>query len=327
MLIVVKIFAVIYMWLVFPILLGSVWRRPDGKMRNPLFISYLIGLIAQWAVFFVLAKWAIDRELPVQELGKLWLIFQLALTVLAVAWGIKRRTLFRRERLVWKKEWLGQGFALFILIGLAFVFGGSGQKEYTAEAALTMYATDTLYVYDPTTGKGAEEMLPAQIEELEAAAQSPIEAYYAVNGRVCRLNPVKLMKLLLPVFLMTFYYGVYHIWAFELFRKNKMKRVLFECTLWLLYASVLFSDRAVMVQVFSSCWNGETLFFAGLLPFAVWLLLRRENRFVWGLSYLICAGAGQLLYQHGGFIITFLWAVAAIAEWIKGEWKKDDRSI
>lgn len=326
MLIVVKIFAVIYLWLIFPLLLGSVWRKPDGKMRNQLLISYLTGLVTQWAIFFVLAKWAIDRELPVQELGRLWMICQLALTVFAVAWGIKRR-IFRRKRLVWKWEWLGQGAALLILIGLAFVFGGSGQKEYTAEAALTMYATDTLYVYDPTTGKGAQEMLPVQIEELKAAAQSPMEAYYAVNGRICRLNPVKLMKLLLPVFLMTFYYGVYHIWAFELFGRNKRKRVLFQCILWLLYVSVLFSDRAAMVQIFASCWNGETLFFAGLLPFAVWLLQRKENRLMWGLSYLVCAGAGQLLYQHGGFIITFLWAVVAIAEWIKGEWKKDDRSI
>ena len=83
------------------------------------------------------------------------------------------------------------------------------------------------------------------------------------------------MKLMLPVFLMTFYYGVYHIWVFELFRRNKGKRVLFQCMLWLLYASVLVANRAVTVQVFAGCWNGETLFFAGMLPFAVWLLLRK----------------------------------------------------
>ena len=71
MLIVVKIFAVIYLWLIFPLLLGSVWRKPDGKMRNQLLISYLTGLVTQWAIFFVLAKWAIDRELLVQELGRL----------------------------------------------------------------------------------------------------------------------------------------------------------------------------------------------------------------------------------------------------------------
>lgn len=327
MLIVVKILAAVYMWLLFPVLLGSVWVKPGIKVRNRLMICYLTGLVSQWAVFFALVKWAIDRELLVQEFAGLWLVSQLVLTVPIVVLGVKRRLLWRKEWFVWKKEWIGQVFAVLLLAGVAFVCGGNNPQDYTVEAALTMYATDTLYAYDPTTGKGADEMLPVQQEELDAAAKAPVEAYYAVDSRICVMNPAKFIRILLPFFLMTFYYGVYHLWAWELFRKNKVKRVLFQVVLWLLYAGALVSGRAAMVQIFTNCWNGETLFFAGLLPFAVWLLLRKESRLAWGMSYLVCAGAGQLLYSHGGFVITLLWAVAAIAEWIKGEWKKDDRSI
>ena len=269
-----------------------------------------------------------DRPgLLVQEFARLWIVCQLVLTAPIVVWGVKRRLLWRQEWLAWKKEWIGQAFAVLLLAGAAFVCGGSNPQDYTVEAALTMYATDALYAYDPTTGKGADEMLPVQQEELGTAAKSPVEAYYAVDSPDMCDESGKIYQDSAPGFSMPFYYGVYHLWAWELFRKNRVKRILFEVVLWFLYAWAFVSDGALMVQVFTNCWNGETLFFAGLLPFRGLGCVKEKS---WPHDNVLCGlrwRRGQLLYRHGGFIITLLWAVSAIAEWIKGEWKKDDRSI
>ena len=322
MLIVVKILIAVCIWLVIPVLLGSLWLRSGEKLNERFLYAYLIGLMSEWAVFFVLAKWAIARQILLHELCRLWVVMLILLTLFALAWGIKAQRFSVRLGKRWGAESLFGIVGLVILIGAGIVCGGNSQKEYTVESVLTMYATDSLYQYDVTTGQSLDEMTSFQEEELENAAKAPIDAYYAANSFLCRLNPAKYVRILLPLFLMIFYFSVYLVWAYTLFGENRIKRVVFQVVVWLLYAGALVSERAVLFQVFQNCWNGETLFFAGLVPLAVWLLLGEDNRKRWIMQYIVCVLAGQLLYRNGGFVISFLWGIALLVTGIK-RWKND----
>ena len=304
MLIVVKILIAVCIWLVIPVLLGSLWTEGGRKINDAFVSTYLMGLLSEWAGFFVIAKWAVARQLTLQKLCVLWLVLLAAMTVFSVALGIQRKRFDMPDQ---KKGNAGQILGilgLILLCTLALVCGGSRQKEHSVEAALTMYATGTLYQYDATTGRSEDEMLSFEKAELETDAKAPIEAYYAANSYVCRLNPAKFIGVLLPFFLLPFYFGVYQVWADTLFPGGTVKRVF---------------------DGFSNCWSGEVLFFAGLLPLAVWLLLRNCNKTRWFAQYAVCMLSGQLLYAKGGFLITFLWIMAWLVKGI-GRWKHD-RSI
>lgn len=325
MLIVVKILIAVCIWMIIPVLLGSLWLEHGRKINDAFILVYLMGLVSEWAGFFVIAKWAIARRLALQELCILWLVLLAVLIVLAIVLGIRKKRFFMPD---WKKGEPNQILGilgLILLCMLAMTYGGSRQKEHTVEAALTMYATDTLYQYDATTGRSEDEMLSFEKAELEKDAKAPIEAYYAANSYVYRLNPAKFIRVLLPFFLLPFYFGVYQVWANTLFPKSIVKRALFQTVVWILYGSAVIGGWAVLFDIFSNCWSGETLFFAGLLPLAVWLLLRECNGLRWFAQYAVCVLAGQLLYEKGGFLITFLWVIAWLVTGIR-RWK-NDRSI
>lgn len=325
MLIVVKILIAVYMWLIFPVILGNLWIECGDKIKDRFFFTYLMGLVSEWAVFFVLAKWAIVRQMTLHELCRIWLIVLILLTFLTLGWTVKKQKFHLGQKRKWNINVIGVLSAIVILAVISIACGEVNQNEYTVESVLTMYATDTLYQYDAATGQNADEMLSFQKEELENDAEAPIEAYYAVSSFMCKLNPTKFIRIVLPVFLLTFYFGVYHVWAKELFGESEIKRITFQIVVWLLYGIAVVSERAILFDVFLNCWNGETLFFVGLLPMAVWLLLCESNRTRCAMQYVVCALAGQLLYVKGGFMISFLWGSALMVSGIK-RWK-DDSSI
>ena len=228
MLIVVKILIAVCIWLVIPVLLGSLWTEGGRKINDAFVSTYLMGLLSEWAGFFVIAKWAVARQLTLQKLCVLWLVLLAAMTVFSVALGIQRKRFDMPDQ---KKGNAGQILGilgLILLCTLALVCGGSRQKEHSVEAALTMYATGTLYQYDATTGRSEDEMLSFEKAELETDAKAPIEAYYAANSYVCRLNPAKFIGVLLPFFLLPFYFGVYQVWADTLFPESTVKKAVFQ---------------------------------------------------------------------------------------------------
>lgn len=322
MLIVAKIIIAIYMWVVVPVLLGSLWLESGKKIYHKFISTYLIGLVSEWAVFFVLVKWAIARELVLHELCIIWLIILGVLTVFSLVCGIKKKCFSLQSCRKYRKDIIWSMLSLAVLMIISIVCGGANRNEYTVESVFTMYATDTLYEYDATTGRNREEMLSFEVERLENEAKAPIAAYYAASSYVCKLDATKFVRILLPIFLFPFYFSVYFIWAKELFGENRKKRAVFQIIIWLLYGSVIVFQRAVLFDVFFHCWNGETLFFAGLLPMAVWFLLQKSNKVRWMMQYIVCALSGQLLYIKGGFIISFLWGIALLGIGIK-RWKND----
>lgn len=320
MLMIAKAAIAAYVWLIAPFLLGNLWLESEKKITDRLAFTFLMGVVSEWAVFFVLAKYAIARELALHELGRMWFITLALLSLAALVFGIRKKHFAVQRPQISMAELAAELVLLLLLIAGSILCGGMAQKEYTLESVLTMYGTDTLYQYDATTGQRAEEMLSVQRENLENESRAPVNAYYAAVSFMTKLNPVKYVRMLLPIVLSLFYFVAYHIWARTLFVESLGKRLFFLSAVWLLYATAIISDKAVLFQVFFHCWNGETLFFAGLLPAAVWLLLNETNRRRWIMQYVVCALAGQLLYINGGFVITFLWGIAILAEGIK-RWK------
>lgn len=326
MLMILKIMTAVYLWLLFPLLLGSLWLETDQKINHHGIRIYLMGLISEWAVFFVLAKWAIDRKVSLQVLGARWGIAVVILSVLAAGKIMKYRQVGKTEWKSHTKERLLGAAALGIVTFLSIAGVAAEQEEYTIETAVTMYATDSLYEHDPTTGRGADTMLSIEKDRLAEDAKSPVEAYYAVNSLLCRLHPAKFIRILLPCFLMLFYGMVYQQWARYLFGESQKERVTFLALVCLLYATALVAERAIMFGVFQNSWNGGTLLFAGVVPMVVRMLLaEKHSRIWWGMQYAVCALAGQLLDRNGAFVVTFIFGVIWLAMGVK-RWK-DDRSI
>ena len=99
----------------------------------------------------------------------------------------------------------------------------------------------------------------------------------------------------------------------------------------LLYITPLFMDKAFYYGIFQHGWNGQTLFFLGVLPWTVLQLLGEEketrcfNEFgqiFMILTYAAVALSGQLMYRKGFFIVTFVWVSVVIMAGIM-RWKND----
>lgn len=318
MLTVAKIIIAIVIWAVAPLLFGSLWKKFGTEENGGMMRAYLMGSVTEWALFFLSAKWAIISGKSLRELCVIWLVW-LAVSVLAAVALLALRV--RAHGLSRRKPKPGRLLALPVLIAAAVLCGGINQDEYTVEEAWTMYATDTLYEYDAVTGRGAGEMLSFERQRLKERAEAPIEAYYAANSFACRWNPAKFIRLVLPLFLIPFYFGAYQAWGDWLFGESRGKRTAFQVIVWLLYGLALVSEQSYIFGIFTNCWNGETLFFAGLAPFAALLVLEEKDRKRRIAQYLACALAGQLLSGDGFFVMTFLWGTALLAERIK-EWKR-----
>lgn len=321
MLTVGKLMIAIVIWAAVPLLFGSLWNCFGTREKGGVMRAYLMGSVTEWALFFLMAKWAIIGKKSLRELCIIWLaaLAVLVLTALVLLVRRIRKRGISRDISSGKPRPVGMLF-LPVLIAVAILCGGTNQGEYTIEEAWTMYATDTLYEYDAVTGHGADEMLSFERQQMEARAEAPVEAYYAANAFVCNWNPAKFIRLVLPVFLIPFYFGVYQAWGVWLFGEARGKRIAFQVTVWLLYGLALVSERSYVFGIFTNCWNGETLLFAGLVPFAVLLVLEEKERKRRTAQYLVCAAAGQLLSRDGFFVMTFLWGTALLVERIKG-WK------
>lgn len=330
---VLKIIALAYIWFALPALIGRLWRIFQKKEHNGCEITGLLGTLTIWAVFFAIESQAQSAGWKLSQLSRVWMILLIFLSLAAVACLAVRKEL-RLDKRVWNVKKLCLMFsALAILLAAAF-FSVSDTEEHMVEEVLTMYTTDSLYEYSPMNGKAKEELLFIEAEALETQSQSPIGAYYSTYVSMTKIYPAKFVRILLPILLLPFYFGVYAAWGNYLFPASARKKYIFQAAVWLLYGTTLIAKRSVAFSVFANCWNGETLFFLGVLPVAVLLLLgekksaREPEDFKQTYivcEYAVCAAAGQLLYEKGFFFVTFVWVVAFTAACIK-RWK-DGSSI
>lgn len=331
MLMILKILALVYVWMVLPVFVGEVFRLSGKNIWNDWKLSYLLGILSIWTVYYATARWAITEEWTLSRLSKVWVGMLILISAITAGVLLHKKGL-RLNRNAVNFKGIAKAVLLLVLIVTAAELSLNEQQEHTVEEVLTMYTTDSLYQYNPMSGRPKEELLSIEAEALEQSAKSPIGAYYAVYVMLFKIYPAKFVRILLPIFLMPFYFLVYAAWGNYLFPKYTKKQTLFQITVWLLYGTALFTERSWVFNIFMNCWNGETLFFLGVLPLAVLLLLGGGEKIrdfeefkaplLWA-EYAACAGAGQLLYKKGFFFVTFIWGIALIALAIK-RWKDGD---
>lgn len=333
MLLVLKIIALAYIWLVLPVLVGRLWGLFQKDEHNAPVLSGLLGTLTIWAIFFIIAKQAINAKWKLSDLSRMWAIIVILLSVVAVVCLIHWKDL-RLKHSVWNVKKLMISLEMLILLVAVAIFSVNDREEHMAEEVLTMYTTDSLYEYSPMNGKEKDELLTLEVEALEQQAEAPIGAYYATYVVLTHVFPTKFVRILLPIFLMPFYFSIYIAWGNYLFPASARKRYFFQIIVWLLYGTTLIEEHSVEFGIFANCWNGETLFFLGVLPIAVLLLLgeKKNARKLEDFKqpyliaeYMVCAAAGQLLCEKGFFYVTFVWGIALIATCIK-RWK-DGSSI
>lgn len=315
--------------LLFPVLAGIGWNVAKREEHQGILYDYLLGMLTVWAAFFAVSRNAIIGKKTLTELSYTWMIVVLVWSIVIIFLLAIKKELRGRYKWVGIKKILPGVLLVAVLLVVSVGFSANEQQEHTVENVLTMYVTNSLYENNPMNGKEKDRLLSIEAETLEKQAKSPVDALYAVEAYEARINPGKLVHVMLPVLLLPFYVCVYVAWGRYLFKENVEKCYLFQIVVWLLYAIPLIAEKNVLFQIYTNCWNGETLFFLGLFPLAV-LLLLGERDTVRKLDdfkepyliaeYLVCAMAGQLLYAKGFFFMTFIWGTALIAVSIK-RWK------
>ena len=336
MLIVLKLLGIAGIWYIMPIVAGYVEEQIFHMEKKNTVRRYLLGMTGLFALFYAVAWIGILKETTLSALAKVWMIVLAVVALAAVVLLMLKRkeiTFFQKIKnhslqIDGKGMVLGAVALLFLTVG-SVVFVPASTEDYTAHSVLTMYTTDTLYEYSPMTGKSKQQMLSIEKEELAQEAKSPFEAYYAVYVAICRINPAKFVHLVLPFLIFPIYFFTYVAWGNYLFPDEKHKRYLFLVLVWLLYATALVAEKGFYFQIFQNGWNGQTLFFCGILPWVVLQLIgekgeaRRLEEYTSApgiFVYVVSALAGQLLYEKGFFVVTFAWAAVWIMTGIM-RWK------
>lgn len=330
MFLILKFLIMAVIWYIAPGATGYIAEQVLEKKIKDNLHRYLMGTMILFALFFITARAAIFYKLTLSVLTRIWMIIVVVLLLIAVCMIVRNRKELKLLPLIAEKKslFLAVG-VLLLLILFSVVCVPVDTDDYTAQSVLTMYTTDTLYVYSPTSGR--TQMLSVEKELLNQMAGSPVDAYYAVCVEICKINPAKFIHLVVPFFVFPIYFCIYMAWAKYLFPTEKNKKYLFMIIIWLLYLIPLFTDKAFYYGVFLHGWSGQTLFFLGVIPWMVLQLLGEEKglrsfeeykqRSVI-LSYAAAALSGQLMYQRGFFIVTFVWGVmvimAGIMRWKNG---------
>lgn len=324
--ILIQVAVIIYMFLVFPVLLGLLWNKISKKEKVSCTEIFVNGYFLMLAFFMIIALPAVKVSMGVGELAKLWMIVAIVLSVVAtiLCWrdaleGIKSlKGFWKNSRAVTKI--VAGVFVLLVLISIFFV--KPHYEDYTISMADTALATNSMYGYHPYTGE-AYAVIPTE------NAFSPIEMLYTVAAEITGLSPVFVIQFLLPCFLQMWFVSIYWRIGKLLFETDEQKNAVFIMFILILHSVPLYvQNQALAAGIFRNAWNGQTLLGCCILPglFSCCLALEKKiwNDWTWQISEIIrwVVGFGvlflsaQLVYVRGiyySFIMTVLWGVVIIA--------------
>lgn len=300
---------VIYMFCIFPLLLGNLWV---GKDRHTGFCKlYMYGYFTMLALFEVEAVFMVHRGSRLSSLGLLWGATMVGASLAAILYILIRRRLFFREykmALADMKNVFGRLRAMLCILAFLGIFSvtmvSSSPEDATPEIVGISLNTNTMYLYQPYT------QLP--YADKTAVELAPTEMLYAVGAYLSGMDGRVLIHLIVPCFLILLYYAVG--WRVgEYFFKEKLWEKGMFTTLWGVFATIgMASVRNLSVGMFQNSWNGITLFVCCAIP-----LIMAEAMDFWGevfakkkitLRQIACMGCivlgAQLLYSRGVLLGT-----------------------
>lgn len=168
MLTILKTVILAFAWLVLPILVGCLFgllpHREYRKRRS----AYLIGSLTIWALFYGLARIALDGKWTLTKLTRVFCILLIVLTILSTGVIIYRWNIRALIRIKSRANLFITVIAALLVIVVAGGFAANRTEEHTVEQVMTMYMTDSLYEYDAMTGKSRADMMDFEKETLDA---------------------------------------------------------------------------------------------------------------------------------------------------------------
>lgn len=332
------ILMVVLMMIVVPLMLGQIIIRlvkffENDKLSNVVF-SYIVGHVAMWAVFqliavpFILAK------------SRLWTVTVswISIIVLVIAFGtcyiwkhkygeaITNQYNKKSETVTSKVVFLLSLLLAIIIVGYqcymyVFYMHIDEDDSRFIVCAIDAYERGTMYLTNPASGM----YVGTWVGEMVKDVSSPWSIYLAMMGKIVGIHPAILAHTVYPPLLLGMAYLVYYILGDLLFH-NKTKALLLVAVVAALNMS--FGQSVYNQSYFTivRIWQGKAVVAGVLIPFLTYLLLRlyRENTRVGDYIFIIMAGMAMCLMSGMGIFFSGI-LIGVFGGWftiVKKQWKK-----
>ena len=267
---VIGILLAFYFFGMVPFLAGVFWDTVTGAKEHRLVRAYVNGYIAMFAAFWCVAFVFLYRGCTLKRLCLVWLAASAVICIISGLVGRKRLLAYGRhaENTVRRSDRLMRiAMLVSVVLLLLSVAVFKPRVEATVETVATAVATDSTYIYQPYTG---EQFPVTQTEKIK----SPYEMLYAPMVQFSGGEAAFLIKIILPFFLIPFFYGVCAELGRELFFEQRKQAVFLLITEALYTAPVYTAVDTSVAGIFQNCWNGDVLLNCCVLPFAFLQILR-----------------------------------------------------
>lgn len=298
-----------------PLVVGAIWVRLTAKRNKSLGFTFAAGFATVLAAFLCMTLPMIHAGSSVGDIAHRWRVASLVLGLVSTLVCVK--TLFElladwiKERRAYDLKQWGLVLLTLITIILSVFFTIPTAEDYTLPIIQTNRATATIYEYNPYTGEAYGQILAEK-------ANSPLEVYYDVLATWAGIEPLMLLRRILPVFLLVFFFGVVDYLSCVLFPEDgkgnrKKERDDFKLAIIVIYLAITPIYRLGSIQLLRNSWLDKTFFMNILIPFALALIIDylrpHNNKGRIGLIFLmiIVGFASQLTVQMG-----FIWSMTLI---------------
>ena len=253
---------------IMPFLMGMMWTKknePIGFAR-----TYVAGYVNIWTIFYIIAVPMIVMGKMLSELTGIWQMILIAVPVLWLLQFIIRRKAYINQLKQYAKNvdvikrflrFVIAFAAVFMIVSIGFIIP-SVEDDVPETVAITL-DTDAMYQQQPYT------KLPYAEPELKIYA--PIDMFYAVNADITDLEVPIFVHIVLPIFLLGFFYAVSWEVGGYFFKEKLEDRGLFSVFSMILYTVCMCTNRTASFGVFQNIWNGATMLCCCMLPLvAIW---------------------------------------------------------
>lgn len=214
-----------------PAVVGGLFGNID-KYGGNLIFRWISGQFLLWAGFQLICVPLILRQQSLTLLTGLFSGYTAVLALLAVAvevWRRKRKEAFRPQGGKGGRKG-GEGAVLWAVFGALLLFQlvqavrlayADTDDAYYVSVATVAENSDTMYQVLPYTGGGGGTVLDSR------HGLAPFPIWIAYLARVSGMRTVTVAQVVLPVALIAMTYGIYYLFAAELFEDRRDKQALF----------------------------------------------------------------------------------------------------
>lgn len=303
---------------VLPLFLGFLLTGKKGQIKG--IVWYVYGMLGMLAAFQVSCVPLVLLHRPLHEAVILWHVFMGMFGVAAFIRKKKAAVEWKIKPEKWKKPELCLLAAVLLLLLVqcaAYVVGthiDNDDARYVANA-VAAYETDTMYRYHPNNGNVMEYFMG----EIGKEATSPMMMFYAAVSFIVRIHPTIMIHTVWAVVWVLVSYGIYWMLSACLYPESRRNRLIF---LMLAMVLQIFGNTSIYTaSTFSlmRAWQGKALVPAAVMPFLLFLFLRRWERkeYQWYPGLLLCTLAACLCSGMGVYLSAILIMAVTIAAALK----------